>query len=329
VTFTVDTHHHMLPDFFWQTTNEGDHPVGGIAPPPWSRASALSFLDDAGIDVAVTAISTPGVHTRDDAAARVLARRCNELAAELARDHPDRYAGFACLPLPDVDGTLAELAYALDELRLVGVVLFSNARGVYLGDPQFTPLFDELQRRAAVVFVHPNPSPDSSGHAPGLPDSLIDYPADTTRAIARLHYSNTFARTPDVTCILSHAGGTVPYLAGRFAIIDQMGVIPGAEARGTAAETFRRLYWDTALPRSDPVLRMLREVVGIDHVVFGTDYPYLRRDLAVGCRQRIEASPELTDDERTAILGGTAATLIPRLAAFRPQGQTAAHLDVR
>jgi 6-methylsalicylate decarboxylase len=329
VTFTVDTHHHMLPDFFWQSTNEGDHPVGGIAPPPWSRASALSFLDDAGIDVAVTAISTPGVHTGDDAAARELARRCNELAAELARDHPDRYAGFACLPLPDVDGALAELAYALDELRLDGVVLFSNACGVYLGDPQFTPLFDELQRRAAVVFVHPNPSPDSSGHAPGLPDSLIDYPADTTRAIARLHYSNTFAGTPDVTYILSHAGGTVPYLAGRFAIIDQMGVIPGAEARGTAAETFRRLYWDTALSWSDPVLRMLREVVGIDHVVFGTDYPYLRRDLAVGCRQHIETSPELTDDERTAILGGTAATLIPRLADLRPQRQTAAQLDVR
>jgi hypothetical protein len=117
VTFTVDTHHHMLPDFFWRATNEGDYPVGGIAPPPWSRASALSFLDDAGIDVAVTAISTPGVHTGDDAAAGVLARRCNELAAELTRDHPDRYAGFACLPLPDVDGALAELAYALDDLR--------------------------------------------------------------------------------------------------------------------------------------------------------------------------------------------------------------------
>ena len=328
MTFTVDTHHHMLPDFFWQATNEGDHPVGGIAPPPWSRASALSFLDDAGIDVAVTAISTPGVHTGDDSAARGLARRCNELAAELARDHPDRYAGFACLPLPDVDGALAELAYALDELRLDGVVLFSNARGVYLGDPQLTPLFDELQRRAAVVFVHPNPSPDSSGHAPGLPDSLIDYPADTTRAVARLHYSNTFARTPDVKYILSHAGGTVPYLAGRFAIIDQMGVVPGAQERGTAAETFRRLYWDTALSWGDPVLRMLREVVGIDRVVFGTDYPYLRRDLAVACRQRIEASPELTDYERTAVLGATARTLIPRLAALSPRAQAAAHQDV-
>ena len=232
MTFTVDIHHHMLPDFFWQATNEGDHPVGGIAPPPWSRASALSFLDDAGIDVAVTSISTPGVHTGDDTAARALARRCNELAADMIRDRPDRFGGFACLPLPDVDGALAELAYALDDLRLDGVVLFSNARGTYLGDPRFTPLFDELQRRAAVVFVHPNPSPDPSAHAPGLPDSLIDYPADTTRAIARLHYSNTFARTPDVKYVFAHAGGTVPYLAGRFGIIDEMNVIPGAEARG-------------------------------------------------------------------------------------------------
>ena len=180
----------------------------------------------------------------------------------MIRDHPDRFGGFACLPLPDVDGALAELAYALDDLRLDGVVLFSNARGTYLGDPRFTPLFDELQRRAAVVFVHPNPSPDPSAHALGLPDSLIDFTADTTRAIARLHYSNTFARTPDVKYVFSHAGGTVPYLAGRFGIIDEMNVIPGAEARGTAAETFRRLYWDTALSWGDPVLRMLREVVG-------------------------------------------------------------------
>jgi len=322
VTFTVDIHHHMLPDFFWRATNEGDHPVGGIAPPPWSRAGTLSFLDDAGIDVAVTSISTPGVHTGDDARARALARQCNELAAELTRGRPDRFGGFACLPLPDVDGALAELAYALDDLQLDGVVLFSNARGTYLGDPRFTPLFDELQRRRAVVFVHPNPSPDPSAHALGLPDSLIDYPADTTRAIAQLHYSNTLARTPDVKYVFAHAGGTVPYLAGRFGIIDQMNVIPGAEARATAAETFRRLYWDTALSWGDPVLRMLRDVVGIDHVLFGSDYPYLRRDLAVSCREHIEASPELTDGERTAVLGATATTLIPRLATLRPQTHT-------
>jgi len=117
----------------------------------------------------------------------------------------------------------------------------------------------------------------------------------------------------------------VPYLAGRFGIIDQMNVIPGAEARATAAETFRRLYWDTALSWGDPVLRMLRDVVGIDHVLFGSDYPYLRRDLAVSCREHIEASPELTDGERTAVLGATATTLIPRLATLRPQTQPTHH----
>ena len=316
MTFTVDTHHHILPDFFWSAT-EGDDPVGGIAPPPWSRAGALAFLDDAGIDVAITSISTPGVHTGDDAAARALARRCNEFTAGMVKDRPDRYGGFACLPLPDVDGALAELSYALDDLRLDGVVVFSNARGIYLGDQRLDPLFEELQRRAAVVFVHPNPSPDPSAHALKLPDSLIDFPADTTRAVARMHYSNTFARTPDVKYILSHAGGTVPYLATRFGVVDEMGVIPGAEDRGTAAETFRRLYWDTALSWSDAELRMLRDVVGIDRVVFGTDYPYLRRDLAVSSHDHIAASQELTDSERAAVLGGTAISLIPRLDTLR------------
>ncbi|HXL17295.1 MAG TPA: amidohydrolase family protein, partial [Streptosporangiaceae bacterium] len=169
----------------------------------------------------------------------------------------------------------------------------------------------------AVVFVHPNPSPDPSAHALGLPDSLIDFTADTTRAIAQLHYSNTFARTPDVKFVFSHAGGTVPYLAGRFSIVDEMRVIPGAEGRATAAETFRRLYWDTALSWNNQVLRMLRSVAGIDRVLFGSDYPYLRRDLAVSCRQRLEANPALTTSERMAVLGGTATKLIPRLAAAR------------
>ena len=319
MSLTVDIHHHILPDFFWQSTNEGDSPVGGISPAAWSRGSTLSFLDDAGIDIAVVSISTPGVHTGDDAAARRLARQCNEFSAELIKDHPSRFAGFACLPLPDVEGALAELTYALDVLNLDGVVLFSNARGIYLGDRALAPLFDELQRRRVVTFVHPNASPDPTAHRLGLPDSLIDFTADTTRAIAQLLYTNTFARTPDVTYIFSHAGGTVPYLAGRFEVVDEMGVIPAAESRSTAAETFRNLYFDTAISWGDPVLAMLRSVVGMDRVLFGSDYPYLRRDLAVSCRQRIEESSVLTDTERTAVLGATAMKLLPRLARVASQ----------
>jgi predicted TIM-barrel fold metal-dependent hydrolase len=315
MSFTVDVHHHILPDFFWRATNEADNPVGGIAPPPWSKESAFSFMDDAGIDIAITSISTPGVHMGDDAAARDLARRVNEFAAGLIEDHPDRFGAYAALPLPDVEGALRELEYALDVLKLDGVVLFSNARGIYLGDPRFRALFDELERRGAVVFVHPTLSPDATAHSLGLPDTLIDFTADTTRAVAQLHYSNTFARTPNIKYIFSHAGGTIPYLATRFAVVDEMNVIPGGEERGTAADTFRRLYWDTAISWQPAVLKMLRSVAGFGQVLFGSDYPYLRRDLAVECRREVEGSPELNEDERRSVLAGNALALFPRIAA--------------
>jgi 6-methylsalicylate decarboxylase len=125
------------------------------------------------------------------------------LSAELIQERPDRFGGFAALPLPDVDGALRALEYGLDVLKLDGVVLFSNARGIYLGDTRFSPLFDELERRGAVVFVHPTSSPDPAARSLGLPDSLIDFTADTTRAVAQLHYGNTFARTPNVKYFFS------------------------------------------------------------------------------------------------------------------------------
>jgi len=310
---TIDTHHHILPDFFWRETNDSHAPVGGLAPLQWSKEMMISFMDDAGIDVVVTSVSTPGVHLGDSEKARSLARRCNEFAAELVHDRPDRFPSFACIPLPDIDASLEELSYALDVLRLDGLVLFTNSNGVYLGDAVLEPVFEELERRKAVVFVHPNPSPDAAAHSLGLPDNLLDFPTDTNRAVAQMHYTNRFARTPNVKYIFSHAGGSIPYLAARFAIIDEMGFIAGGEQRGTAADMFRRMYWDTALSASDPVFRMLRDVAGIDQVLFGTDFPYLRRDLAVNAKQRILASSELNHLEKHAVLGGNAARLFPRL----------------
>ncbi len=310
---TIDTHHHILPDFFWRETNDSHDPVGGLAPMEWSKEAMISFMDDAGIDVAVMSVSTPGVHLGDSQKARSLARRCNEFAAELVHARPDRFASFACLPLPDIDASLGELSYALDVLKLDGLVLFTNSRGVYLGDATLEPVFAELERRKSVVFVHPNPSPDAVAHSLGLPDNLLDFPTDTNRAVAQMHYTNRFARTPNVKYIFSHAGGSIPFLAARFAIIDEMGFIAGGEQRGTAADMFRRMYWDTALSASDPVLRMLRDVVGIDQVMFGTDFPYLRRDLAVNVKQRILDSFELNHLEKHAVLGGNASRLFPRL----------------
>ena len=309
---TIDTHHHILPDFFWEETENANAPIGGLAPLRWSREASISFMDDAGIDVAVVSLSTPGVHTGNNAKARALARRCNEFSAELVHARPDRFGGFACLPLPDVDASLEELSYALDVLKVDGFVVFTNSNGVYLGDALLEQVFEELERRKAVVYVNPNPSPDAVAHSLGLPDNLLDFPTDTNRAVAQMHYTNRFARTPNVKYIFSHAGGSIPYLAARFAIIDEMGFIAGGDQRGTAADMFRRVYWDTALAASDPVLRMLRDVAGIDQILFGTDFPYLRRDLAVGSKQKILRSCELNDSERCAILGSNASRLFPR-----------------
>ena len=303
-------HHHILPDFFWRETNDSAHPVGGIEPAAWDEAKALELMDDAGIDVAITSISTPGVHVGDDARARTLARRCNELSASLIERWP---GGFAALPLPDVDGALAELAYADDILKLDGVVLLSNANGVYLGDERFAPIFQELERRRTVAFVHPTASTDPAAHHLGLPDTVINFTADTTRAVAQMLYSNRFARTPNVKYIFAHAGGTIPYLAGRFAIIDEMNVIPGGESRGTAEATLRRLHWDIALSFTPPVLNMLKEVAGLDQMLFGTDYPYLRRDIAIRSARNLRETTSLSGPERQAVLDGNARRLFPRL----------------
>jgi 6-methylsalicylate decarboxylase len=311
---TIDLHHHVIPDFYWEASNEGGNAAGGINPPRWSLDGAIAYLDEARIDVAVPSISTPGVHFGDDAAARILARRVNEYLAEIKRDRPDRFGAFAVLPLPDVEGSLDQIGYALDVLELDGVSMFTNADSSYLGDSRFDPIFAELQRRSAVVFVHPTASPDPIAHTLGLPDSLLDYPVDTSRAIAKLHYSNTFARTPDVKYVFVHAGGTIPYLASRFAIVDEMGVIPGAQERGTFANVLPHLYWDTASAFSDPVLHLLRSVAGLGNVMFGTDYPYPRDAISIAGLRQLENTAELDDGERSGVLGGSAARLIPRLA---------------
>jgi 6-methylsalicylate decarboxylase len=320
VSITIDLHHHVIPDFYWEASNEGGEAAGGITPPRWSLEGAIAYLDEAEIDAAVVSISTPGVDFGDRGEARVLARLCNEFLADLVHKRPDRFGAFGILPLPDVEGSLREIEYALGGLRLDGVSVMTNAGGSYLGDGRFDPVFDELQLREAVLFVHPTASPDPIAHTLGLPDSLLDYPADTSRAIAKLHYSNTFARTPDVKYIFSHAGGTIPFVASRFGIVDEMRVIPGGEERGPIAETLRRLYWDTASAFSDPVLQMLHSVTGLENVVFGSDYPYPDDAISIGGLRQLEHTSVLQDDERRDILGETAMRLVPRLAATRRVG---------
>jgi 6-methylsalicylate decarboxylase len=312
VALTIDTHHHMLPDFFFEATNEKDHPVGGLKPQLWSAEISLAFMDEAEIDIAVLSISTPGIQLQDRQAGRDLARKCNDLAAKLIAQYPRRFGAFAAVPMGNLDDAIAEIQYALDTLKLDGVVLFTNSDGIYLGDPLLKPLFAELQKRKTVVYVHPNASPDPVAHTLGLTDNLIDFPTDTTRAIAQMHYLGNFAATPDVKYIFSHGGGSAPYLAGRFAIVDEMKIMGDSSTTGTAAERFRKLYWDTALAWSDPVLYSLKHVAGINNILFGTDFPYLRRDMAVRTPEKLLCSRELVGNDAVQILGGNSLELFPR-----------------
>ena len=306
----------MLPEFFFEATNEKANPVGGLKPQAWTIERSLAFMEEAEIDIAVTSISTPGIQLPDRLASRKLARKCNDFAALLVAKYPRRFGALASVPMPDIDDAIEEIVYALDVLKLDGVVLFTNSQGIYLGDQRMKPLFNELQRRKATVFIHPNASPDPVAHALGLTDNLIDFPGDTTRTIAQLHYGGTFAETPDIKYVLSHAGGTAPYLAGRFAIVDEMKIMGDSSVTGTAAETFRRLYWDTALAWSDPVLNTLRHIAGIDKVPFGTDFPYIRKDLAIKGKARIKTNPDLSAEEKKQIFSGNALGLFPRLKSL-------------
>jgi predicted TIM-barrel fold metal-dependent hydrolase len=309
---TIDTHHHMLPEFFFEATNEKENPVGGLKPQEWTAESSLAFMDEAGIDIAILSISTPGIQLSDRRAAMELARRCNELAASLVSEYPKRFGAFASVPMSNLNDAIDEVKYGLDVLKLDGVVLFTNSNGIYLGDPSMRPLFDVLQHRRAVVYVHPNASPDPIAHRLGLTDNLVDFPVDTTRAIAQLHYGGTFSVTPDIKYIFSHAGGTVPYLAGRFAIVDEMKIMGDSSKRGTAVEAFRNLYWDTALAWSDPVLHALRHIAGSGHILFGTDFPYLRKDIAIRSKADVARSTKLSAGEKIRVLGGNALELFPR-----------------
>jgi len=317
MSITIDTHHHMLPSFFYEATNDKNNPVGGSKPQVWTTKKSLEFMDEMEIDIAVASISTPGIQLPSETASKELARKSNEFAANMVLKHPKRFGALASVPMPNIEDAIAEVCYALDVLKLDGVVLFTNSQGIYLGDKRMKPLFKELQQRKATVFIHPNASPDPIAHTLGITDNLIDFPSDTTRAIAQMHYGGTFAETPDVKYIISHAGGTAPYLAGRFAIVDEMQIMGDSSTTGTFEQTFRRLYWDTALAWSDPVINHLRHVAGLDKVVFGTDFPYVRNDLALKGKLTINNNNDLSAVERTQIFSDNALQLFPRFRSHK------------
>lgn len=283
-----------------------------LSPPlPVADAEAIGLtMERRSIDAAVISLSPPGVWFGDPGLARELSRLVNESIAGMVREQPARFAGLVTLPLPVVDAAVAEIAYGLDVLGLDGVALHSNVDGIYLGDPEFEPVFEELDRRGAYAFVHPNPPPTPSPKA-DVPPWVVEFPFDTTRAVVDLIYSGTLERFPNVRLQLAHMGGATPFLAHRIA--EWAGRVPErADAAPAGALAYlRRLYYDTGLANNTIAVAAVHQLAGIEKIVFGTDWPFLAEsddfDLTAGLG--------LSETERALIEHTNAAALVPRLVA--------------
>jgi predicted TIM-barrel fold metal-dependent hydrolase len=305
----LDLHAHVLPDAYLERLRLPDGSPFPIPPAPLERLEAT--MERYAIDGAVISTGPPGAFLGDGGRAVELARVANEAIAGIVRADPGRFAGLAILPLPAVEASLAELAVALDELGLDGVLLLTNVAGTYLGDAAWDPLFEELDRRGAYVFVHPGLPP----HAPPLPQHpvwLYEFTFETTRAAANLVYSGTLERCPRVRIQLAHLGGAAPFVAHRIASLQAREPELASAAPAGALAYLRRLYYDTGLSNHAPGLAATLEVTSLDHVVFGTDWPYAALPEEPG-----DPAPELAwlgAGDRARVEAANALALVPRFA---------------
>lgn len=270
----IDVHRHVSPPFY-QDAIKGRYPK--LFPPPlaaWTPERCLADMDAAGIETGMLSMpARPGMYFGDVAAARKFCRDCNEYMASLGKAHPGRFGMFAALPLPDVEGSVAELVYALDVLKADGIGAWTSYGEKYLGDDAFAPLWAELDRRNGVVFTHPTDSACCVNPVPQMAETVVEFGADTTRTIGSIIFSGTSERYPNIRFIFSHGGGTMPFVIDRF--LDQ-GRNPKSAAllpHGVEYE-LKRFYYDTAFASSAAPMAALLKIVPPAQVVLGTDYPY-------------------------------------------------------
>jgi len=302
----IVTHQHLIPPAYRKLLDDRGLTAGGWPTPNWDPQAAISMMDGQSIATGILSLSAPGVHLANDAEGRNLARQVNEYHAELVKSRPDRFGQFACIPLPDVAGSVAEAVYALDELHADGVVLLSNAGGKYLGDKDFELLWAELDARAAVVFIHPTEPPIQM--LKGLPSPLLDYPFDTTRTALQIVTNGVLSRHTRIKVILSHGGGFLPYAAFRFLGASQFN--PGTTPEGILAD-MKRFYFDTALSSTPVALPSLLAFADPTHITFGSDFPYVPASFRE-FTAALDAYP-LDEKQRYAINRGNAEKLFPRL----------------
>jgi 6-methylsalicylate decarboxylase len=305
----IDVHFHYLsPTYREKLVDAVGGSPDGFAAPQWSADAALAMMDRMNIATGMLSVSSPGVHFGNDAKARVLARSVNEFAARTMGEHRGRFGGFASLPLPDVDGALEEVAYALDTLKLDGVVMLTNFNGVYLGDKRLDPVFDELNRRGAVVFIHPTSPICWQQSALGYPRPMIEFTFDSTRAVVNLIFSGTTTRCPKLRFIVPHAGGTLPFLARRIGMFGR-----GLAGSISTEEHLRRLYYDLAGSPGSNALAPLLEMTERSHILYGSDYVHTPEAVVSAHLAELLSSKLLSADDFRAIARGNALGLFPRL----------------
>jgi predicted TIM-barrel fold metal-dependent hydrolase len=310
----IDVHQHIVPDVFRSLLNSRGITGGaGEELAAWDVETTLATMDEYGIHTAVVSYVLSGIDIDDSDFFRRLCRECNDYTAELIGAHPGRFGGFALIPLPDVDGTLEEIARALDKLQLDGVGMHSNMGGIYPGDERFDPVFEELNRRKAVVHLHPTDIPERNERRLDWPPYIVEFMFETTRAVANLVYSGTMERFQNVSIILSHAGGAVPYLAWRMWTGEF--TVPGLSETAPAGvyESLGQFYYDTAMASNPGTFGSLTELVGSERMVFGSDYPYMP-DFAIGEFVRhIDEYSAFDAETKQKIKGDNALRLLPRL----------------
>ena len=313
----VDVHQHPIPVYYKRALasvgvmGSGENPWA-----EWSLEQQLELMERNGMAAVIHSVASPGCYFGDiDFAVRV-ARECNEGAARLVADRPDKFGAFALLPLPDVAAAVREAQYALDTLKLDGICLLTHIGTRHLGQPEDDELLAELDRRGAVVFIHPLRNQAKNMPAFSYPAGLTELVLDTTRAIHNMLWNGTFKKFPHIKWIMPHGGGTIPFLTYRLSQMDHKR--PDQLISGTVAGTLRTLYYDVAEICAPAPLRALMAIADPKRILFGSDYPFSRhrapaqdvRDLIAG----FEEFDGWSAAERRDIERDNALSLLPRLA---------------
>lgn len=305
----IDVHTHVIPPFWAESLDDHGGDPSGWTVPQWSPDAHLKLMDDNQIATSVLSLTAPSVVGWKGRERCEMARRVNEYVAELAASHPGRFGNFATVPLPDVENAIAEAGYALDHLNADGIVVLTNYAGAYLGDRQYAPLWEAMNARGAVVFIHPGHP--QMANLDGVPGPLVDYPFDTTRNAVHMVFNSVLDNYPKVKFIISHAGGFVPYSVLRFCYARTLLEPTGPSADDLLAK-FKLFYYDTALSSGPTAFPSLLSFVENDHILFGSDFPYAPAKMATLFTELLDTQSGLTDGQLAAINKGNATKLLGR-----------------